>query len=115
VIAKGSVTIDEYMTLHQIATSLDEQGDLRVALMQRDRLVKFLVISLFLALFLPSLFSLLLSLAVLGLVIAYFMDIEPFKSQIAEIVASVSMLLSTGAGLAHQAVQNHQNKRKALK
>ena len=120
-VLRRGVTQEDYIQLHAIATRLEESGsggggDLRLQIVHRDRLIKFLVIALLMAIFLPNLLSLLITLCVIGLIVAYFLDVEPFHSQTNQLLASVSQLFSSGTHTIAAVVKQHQDgKRKLVK
>jgi hypothetical protein len=118
VLSKKSVSQDDYATLHAVAVRLEEralaaeqkadivgvaaqQGAevayLRAQLTMRERALKLAVGAVVLALFLPGLLSLLFSVAILGLLAFYFLDVQPVRGQVDALFAQLAHLFHTAS------------------
>ena len=101
----NAVSVDEYMELHQVASKLEGEllmhksssnvDQLSQELRLRTKAIKALVGLLLLAIFTPGLFYVVFVLALGMLGLFYYLEMEPYKHQIDEVIVRLAHLFSS--------------------
>lgn len=129
VASRGGPTLDEYMTLHQHATRMEEEllsfrnngtiVNLRQEVLLRSRILKLSLGLLLMAVFIPGLFQLFLTLSIAGLFLLmsvfYYFKIQPYAAKLDEVFHHIGELLgSLNSEAVHQARKrlNHEANRR---
>ena len=89
VLRRGVVSVEEYASLHALSSRLSSR------LAERDRALQLAVGLLAVAVFLPGLLSLLVTVCLTALFAAYYYNVQPYRARIDGVFRELSRLFGT--------------------